>query len=214
MTTTYQKNGHIHGHYNPVRGGIFDRIGRDAASLFWIQNGYQIKDHDRDEQQRLVWQNTDLRVLKENKFINIEAAAKRANLFRYVRQGVDVETRKFKMTRPDEKSFVCMCDYINVSGVKTHGDEMLIIPMECLVAAQKDCGETYDGQRDVARHSGFSMPDHGCHRVRKRCIQGMMQTGEIEDFYRVPYEYVVHYRKNENGRYVLLHNSERKIKNG
>jgi len=214
MSTTYQKSGHIHGHYNSARGSIFDKIGRDAAVNFWTQAGWIVKDHDRDINDELLWKNTDLRIHKENKFINIEAATKRANLFRFVRMGVDVETRKLKMTRHDEKSFVCMSDYIKLNGNRTYGDEMLIIPMECLVAAQRDCGETFDGQRDVRKHPEFSMPAHGCHRVRKRCIEGMMQTGEVEDFYRVPYEYVVHYRKDETGRYSLLHNAERKMNNG
>ena len=211
--STYQKNGHLHGHFNSYRNSIFDKLGREAAIDFWKQFGWEAQVNDRDESDNLLYNNTDLKVCKQNKFINIEAASKRANLFRFVRDGVDIETRKLKMTKTGQKSFVCMSDYIK-NPVYKSGTEMLLVPMECLIAAQNDCGDSYKGQRDIESSSNFIMPEHGCHRVRKRCYEGIQQTGHAEDFYRIPYAYVAHYRRNDAGLYEQLHKPERKLNNG
>jgi hypothetical protein len=55
------------------------------------------------------------------------------------------------------------------------------------------------------------MPEHGCHRVRKNCGSGYHQTGAPEDFYRVPYDYISHFRKNETGDYILISRPSKKI---
>lgn len=214
MSTTYTKNGHIHGHYNPVRGGMFDQLGKDLACSFWEQHGWTSHTHDRNENNELLWQNTDLRMTINGTFLNIEAAVKRDNLWKFIRSGVDVETRKLKYVKEGERAFVAMADYRMDYGKAVGGDNMLLIPMECLVAAQRDCGDQYQGMGDIRPSSGFQMPEHGCVRVRKRCRSGYGQTGEAEDFYRVPYEYVAHYRRDASGRYVKIKSPERKLING
>ena len=191
MTTTYVKNGHIHGRFNSVRFGRYDQLGRDLAIAFWNQKGWQAETHDRGENDELLWQNTDLRMNRNDRFINIEAAVKRDSLWKYVHCGVDIETRKLKYIKEGERAFVAMSDYMEANSVVSGGANMLLVPMECLMAAQRDCGKDYLGQGDVLSSQKFNMPEHGCHRVRKRCRRGYGQTGEAEDFYRIPYEYEI-----------------------
>lgn len=214
MGTTYLKDGHLHGRFNPTRFGRYDQLGRDLAIVFWGQKGWAAETHDRGSNDELLWQNTDLRMTQNGRFLNIEAAVKRADLWRFVHAGVDVETRKLKYIKDGERAFVAMSDYSDLNGVVSGGINILLIPMECLVAAQRDCGSNYLGQGDVLSARGFEMPEHGCHRVRKRCKRGLGQTGEAEDFYRIPYEYVAHYRKDAQGTYRPISLPERKLNNG
>jgi len=214
MSTTYIKDGHVHGRFNPTRFGRYDQLGRDLAITFWNQKGWVAETHDRDQNNKLLWQNTDLRVTQNDRFINIEAAVKRDNLWKFVHSGVDVETRKLKYVKQGERAFVSMGDYLEIDSMVSGGSNMLLIPMDCLVAAQKDCGKEYLGQGSVLSSASFDMPEHGCHRVRKRCKRGFGQTGEAEDFYRIPYEYVAHYKRDSSGTYQPISVPERKLTNG
>ena len=119
-----------------------------------------------------------------------------------------------KYRREGERAFVAMCDYHYDGEVAVAGREMLLIPMECLEAAQNDCGANYKGMGSISSSYDFAMPDHGCHRVRKKCSSGLNQDGSIEDFYRIPYDYVAHYRKNDEGNYKLVSKPTWRIING
>jgi len=197
MSTTYTKNGHIHGHFNPGRHEKYDKKGRDYLTDFFKNKLWDVSDYDRDED-GFKYDRPDLVATKEGKKIFAEAAIKSSGLWKYIKpgnpnNGVDVETRKLKYFKVGDRSFVGMSN--------DEGEQLLLIPMECLAAAQKDCGDQFKGHM-VPSSENFVMPDHGCHRVRKKCRNGYNQTGEPEDFYRIPYEYTHHYRK-ENGKYIL-----------
>lgn len=212
--STYNKNGHIHGTFDRARHTKFEHIGRNASVVFWEQKGWNVIQNDIDDEGDVIKNCTDLIIEKNGKKILMEAATKRGDLFRYIKDGVDVETRKLKYKREGVQAFVAMCDYMMVDGVAVEGNEMLIIPMECLEVAQRDCGENYRGQGRVPSSVEFVMPEHGCHRVRKRCVNGFNQVGRAEDFYRIPYDYIAHYRKNEDGNYNLISKPNWRIKNG
>ena len=211
---TYTKNGQLHGIFDSQRHSKFEHIGRDAVIYFWESKGWKTYTNDIDESGNVVKNRADLKVEMNNRQMLMEAATKRNNLFSYIKSGVDVETRKLKYRREGERAFVAMCDY-GFDGVNAvAGNEMLLIPMECLEAAQNDCGNNYKGMGSVSSSYNFSMPDHSCHRVRKRCSKGLNQDGSVEDFYRIPYEYVAHYRKNEDGNYKLISKPIWRIKDG
>lgn len=213
--STYIKNGHIHGYFNSQRNCKFEHIGRNALIQFWSDKGGSVKVNDKDENGELIKNCADLLVEYKSQTILMEAATKRSDLFKYIESGVDVETRKLKYYREGQKGFVGMCDYfLDESGNAICGNEMLLIPMECLLYAQKDCGDYYKGQGSVKSSSQFIMPDHGCHRVRKQCRNGYKQTGSVEDFYRIPLGYVAHYRKNEKDNYNLVRKPIWRIENG
>jgi hypothetical protein len=204
MSTTYIKDSQIHGRYNHVRGELFDNLGKDMASLFWEQFGWMSCFHDRGSDGELLWHHTDLRMIKDTQVINVEAAVKRDGLWKYIESGIDIETRKLKYSKKGERAFISMGDYHSHVDCVSMGDNMLLIPMDCLVAAQKHCGDNYKGLGDVPSSEGFIMPLHGCYRIRKRCRGGVSQSGEIEDFYRIPYIYTAHYRKSDDGMYTKV----------
>jgi hypothetical protein len=199
---TYNKKGHIHGKFDQTRWNTYDGIGRNNAKEFWEQKGWDIGDYDKSEDGDLRYDHTDLRATKGKSELYVEAAVKRSDLWKYAKEGVDIETRKLKYVKEGNKAVVNMSD--------ESGDQMMVIPMECLKAAQDSCGDEFKGQGGVLTSDGFEMPDHGCHRVRKRCRKGVGQTGEPEDFYRIPYEYVAHYRKI-GGKYEMIHKPTKKV---
>lgn len=202
---TYTKNGQLHGIFDKMRHSKFEHVGRNAVKSFWESKGWLVFENDLDESGDVVKNRADLRIELNGKHILMEAATKRHNLFSYINSGIDVETRKLKYRRDGEKAFVAMCDYFYDHAKNAYaGNEMLLIPMECLEAAQNDCGKEYQGMGTISSSHNFSMPEHGCHRVRKKCAQGLNQDGKAEDFYRIPYGYVAHYRKNEQGHYQLI----------
>jgi len=213
--STYEKNGHIHGSFDVIRHGKFEHVGREAVAMFWKSKDWSVFDNDIDENGEVIKNRADLRIEFNDKVILMEAATKRHDLFRYAKSGVDVETRKLKYRREGQKAFVAMCDYhLDDNRNAYFGNEMLIIPMECLELAQRDCGSEFKGMGSVGSSFRFVMPDHGCHRVRKKCEKGYRQNGMAEDFYRIPYEYIVHYRKNEEGYYQLISKPIWSAKNG
>ena len=127
---TYFKDGHLHGYFNKTRNDSFEEIGRIAAIKFLEQKKYKVNTFDRDEKENIIWKNTDLIATKDNETLHIEASAKRWDLFRYVKEGVDVETRKLKYLQDDIKSYILMCSYIQADNNKfSCGDELLVIPM-------------------------------------------------------------------------------------
>lgn len=210
--TTYQKNGHLHGKFHEDRNSKFEKIGRYAAMDFSKQKGFEVENYDRDKEGVLLWDRTDLIITDGKVQIHLEAATKRSNLFSYIYDGVDIETRKLKYLRKNIKSFVAMCDYVvDKSNNFVAGKEMLIIPMNCLQVAQDDCKDEFAGQGAVSHSQKFQMPLHGCHRVRKKCSQGYKQVGDLEDFYRIPYSYIAHFRKDNLGHYIQISKPTKRI---
>ena len=206
--TTYVKQGHIHGSFNRSRFNKYDGIGRSNAQAFWEGKQWTIGDYDKEEgSEEVQFDHTDQVATNGKSEVYVEAAVKQSDLFKYIKggnpdSGVDVETRKLKYIKDGKKAVVCMSDET--------GDQMLVIPMECLAVAQQACGSNFKGQGGVLTSADFKMPEHGCHRVRKRCRRGYEQSGEAEDFYRIPYEYVARYRKI-NGKYEMIHKPTKKV---
>ena len=201
---TYFKDGHLHSYFNKTRNDRFEEIGRIAAIKFLEQKKYKVNTFDRDEKENIIWKNTDLIATKDNETLHIEASAKRWDLFRYVKEGVDVETRKLKYLQDDIKSYILMCSYIQADNNKfSCGDELLVIPMICLKMAQESCGEEFYGH-GVLSSEKFVEPEHGCIRVRKKCKKGLGQSNTIEDFYRIPYKYISHYKVTDNDKYEKI----------
>lgn len=188
--STYTRSGHIHGHYNAGRGGKYDGKGRQHAREFLGQLGYSVEDYDKDATGKTIYTNPDLKATKQQedgteKVVLVEAAVKRASLWKYVKDGVDVESRKLKYIS-GQTTYIAMSD--------DDGENMLLIPMEWLQQAQQSCGDEFYGQKTPGSEN-FQMPEHGCHRVRKLISQGYNQSGSVEDFYRIPYNKCKHFRK-------------------
>ena len=186
--TTYKRGNSIYGHFSPQRQKEMEAIGRDNAKLYFEQLGAVVSANDVDENGKLDYNKPDLKAITKKSCIFIEAATKGDDIWKYIYQGVDVEKRKLKYG--DMLLFMS----------KKDGTEAVIIPGKCLRLAQDSCGEEYFGQ-GVTTSENFVMPEHRCHRVRKRCRQPNGNYA-VEDFYRIPYEYVLHLKK-ENGRYKV-----------
>lgn len=201
--STYTKKGHIHGNFNLNRFSKYDGIGRANTSKFWGAYGWTLKDNDKNADDSVKFDCTDQIAVKEQNTICVESAIKREKLWQWIKDGVDVETRKLKYVKMGTKAYVCMST--------ESGDQYLIIPMKCLQMAQDSCGDSYQGHR-ISSSPCFEMPEHGCHRVRKHCRQGYEQSGELEDFYRIPYKYVAHY-KTVNGKLKMVHKPEKDVYN-
>jgi hypothetical protein len=205
---TYTRKGHIHGRFDQGRFDEFDGVGRANSREFWEANGWEVAVNDRDENGKTVYSNTDLRATKGKKTVYVESAVKSPDLWKWIKGGspdfgVDVETRKLKYTANGEA-------YVDMTNGKQN-DERLVIPMDCLKAAQKSCGEEFKGHGRHTSSPGFVMPEHGCHRVRKYCRKGLNQTGEAEDFYRIPVEYVARYKKDSSGEWKCVQKPTKKI---
>jgi len=197
------KNGHIHGSFSQTRFKKYDGIGRANTSKFWESKGWEIKDYDKDNDDKVQFDRTDQIAFKGQQTVYVESAIKSSKLWKWIKDGVDVETRKLKYVKLGNKAYVSMST--------EDGDQFLIIPMKCLKMAQDDCGNDFYGHR-IPSSSGFKMPEHGCHRVRKHCRQGFDQSGEPEDFYRIPYKYVAHY-ETVDGELKMVHKPEQDVYN-
>lgn len=196
----YSKNGRLHSRFNKDRASRYDGAGRQHTSDFWKAYNWSVSDHDKEISGEIIFNNCDQVATQEGrKPIYVESAIKSTRLWKWIKDGVDVEDRKLKYFREDEDVFVCMSN--------DEGNEMLVIPMKGLQLAEDDCNG-YAGHGGILSSDGFVMPEHGCHRVRKRCNKGYQQTGEVEDFYRIPYKYIRHY-KLENGEWKLIHKPEK-----
>ena len=196
----YSKNGRLHSHFNQSRADKYDDLGRRHTSDFWQAHNWTVADHDKEISGQIIFNNCDQIATQDGrKPIYVESAVKSTRLWKWIKDGVDVEDRKLKYFREGEEVFICMSN--------DEGDEMLVIPMKGLQMAEDDCDNQWYGHGGVLSSEGFTMPEHGCHRVRKRCRRGYQQTGEIEDFYRIPYKYIRHY-KLQNGGWKLVHKPE------
>ena len=183
IMNTYTKNGHLHGKINHERLAYFDIIGRDAARNFFTQKGWTASTNDRDDQGNLVFSRTDLKVLRNNTELHIEAATKRSNIFKFIYQGVDIETRKLKYFTENQNAFISMCDYYGEKPNFHCGNELLLIHCKYLFLADKNLSE--------------------CKRIEKNCKNGLNQTGDLESFYRIPYKFLWHFNKDHSGLYKL-----------
>ena len=202
--STYTRKGHIHGNFNRNRFTKYDGVGRSNTAKFWVQQGWEIKDYDKDEgSDDVQFDRTDQIATKGKKTVYVESAIKSPRLWKFAVDGVDVETRKLKYVKLGEVSYVDMST--------DEGDQHMLIPMKCLQMAQDDCGSSFYGQGTIST-ADFEMPEHGCHRVRKRCRQGYEQTGELEDFYRIPYKYVAHYKMVDD-KMKMVHKPEKDVYN-
>lgn len=208
MNTYRGEDGQLHDKYRAGRGQKFDGPGKLAARLFWEQRGWVVSDFDIGSDGVHQWKRTDLLMTKADKVMYIEAEIKAHEIWHHVYQGVDVTSRKKKY-----------CEYISSGcsawvmmfqgagrcdehGKAVVGNNLLFIPMECLQAAEEDCGTEYKGHGKVLTTAGFVMPEHECHRVRKWCYNEGEWTKN--DFYRIPLQYCVQYaRASENDPWRL-----------
>lgn len=200
--STYSKNGAISGRFDKTRHDEYDTLGKKNAKCFFESKGYKLIPNDKDEKGDTIYDRTDLLAIVESDQsvkIPIECSVKRTDLWRYIFEGVDIEFRKEKY---GEYGYNCMSN--------DDGSEILLIPLLCVKMAVKSCGDNYKGGRGVNDSSGFLMPEHGCHRVRKPCYKGKGQTGSVEDFTRTPYKYIYHFKKHKN-IYNLEHEPEDKL---
>jgi len=200
---TYIKKGIKSSHFNKERHEIYDSLGRKNAKKFFKTKGFTLKTNDKDIEGNLIYYKTDLIAVKDtdsNVVFPLECSIKRTDLWHYIFSGVDVELRKEKY---GENGYNCMSN--------NEATEVLIIPLKYVSLAIKSCGIEYaGGGRGVKDSPNFIMPKHGCHRVRKKCIKGVAQTGEEEDFARIPYKYIYHFKKSGKG-YILYHKPKYKL---
>lgn len=177
--STYNKNGMIMAKFIPSRSQAFDNKGKQLAIKFFQLKGGIPSVNDLDENQNHDYTKTDIKVLfpKTNKTIYIEAEVKSEKNWQFIDQGIDIPIRKLKYAEQHEED-----GYFFM--VKNDESEVLLIPMKCLVMASRDCGDNFLGQGVIMTSSGFIMPEHGCHRVRKLC--NTVNRRGIEDFIRIP----------------------------
>jgi hypothetical protein len=213
MDGIYERNGQKHSNFNSGRFEKYDQQGRDNLSQFFTYKGGKVKINDRKKDGTTDYTKADMLVEMGGHTWEAEAAVKSDSLWKFIKDGVDIETRKFKYLKNNNRRAVLVMS-------NSSNTELLVIPMECLLAAQNSCGKEYKGHRgrkgNVLNSEGFVMPPHGCHRVRKMCSDSYTGVTE-EDFFRIPYKYVSHYKVIKPGvQYELIQASSwaNRSKNG
>ena len=210
MIGTYETDdGKIQGYFDEDRHDEFDVLGRENSCHFWSWRGGLVKDNDIING-KIDYTRTDQVVEIENEIIYVECAVKRNKHWGSFRQdGVDIETRKLKYSYVGQKSCVTMSNNLS--------NQIANIPLKLLKLAADDCGREYQVQinpdRPIIKKSpNFIMPAHGCHRIRKWCQDPKSKIWTIEDFFRIPYEYIWRYERIEN-HYIIMDKPSRRISN-
>ena len=198
---TYQKNGMLHGKFNFIRNQQYDAVGKTLVNCFFNQFGFEVQENDLDQSGKRIYENPDLKVTSPEKSFFIEAEIKSDKNWKYIYDGVDIPSRKYKYAVQTEgKGFFFMG--------KEDLSELLLIKMLDVRRAVDDCGSNYCGQTSnfgfVPSSPEFVMPEHGCHRVRKFCKDKYGIT--LEDFVRIPYKNILHYKLSENKKYIQIKN--------
>ena len=203
--SVYIRDGRIRNHFNEERCKVFDPIGKNATKDFCAELSFDCcDDFDVDENNVHDHSKPDLRAKKNDCLYYFEAESKRfENMHRYVRGGgqIDILERKAKYAVRAEgvhNRFVSMCDYQEspCRSNKWAGNYMALVPLETLLLAEDHCGKEYLGHR-CRSSEGFVSPEHGCIRLRKPPECGMHQNGKIEDFFRIPYDFLYFYERDE-----------------
>ncbi len=200
--STYTKKGFIYSNFNKDRFDVFDDLGRQAATSYFEQLGYQVSVNDKSNDGSIIYKNTDLIAIKGKTTIFIEAETKRSSLMeKFVLPknkldaggSVDLMYRKLNVCKPNTMTCFSMCDYIEESdNIKTRGENLLIIPGELLIKA---------------KDNGYNEGDFP-HLIRKTCAKGFKQTGTVEDAIRIPYKYIYHL-KLVDGKYIMVHSPKK-----
>lgn len=184
--STYEKDGMLMAKFNPSRSDAFDNKGKQLAIKFFGLRGGKPEINDKDENNKHDYTKPDIRVHfpLQNKTIYVEAEVKSEKNWAFIENGIDIPIRKLKYAEQHaHDGFFFM--------VKNDESEVLLIPMKLLLMASQDCGKEFLGQGSIMTSSGFVMPEHGCHRVRKLC--NTVYRRGIEDFVRIPVKHVYRY---------------------
>jgi hypothetical protein len=184
--STYNKNGMIMAKFNLSRSDAFDEKGKKLAFKFFSKRGGLPSINDKDDNDNHDYSKTDIKVFfpEKNITIFVEAEVKSERNWEFISSGVDIPIRKIKYALKHEKNGLFFM-------VKNDELEVLLIPMKLFTMAFNDCGDDYIGQGSVLTSTNFSMPEHGCHRVRKFC--NTVNRRGIEDFIRIPLRHVYRY---------------------
>ena len=184
--STYEKDGKLMAKFNSSRSDAFDNKGKQLAMKFFKMLGGESYINDVDENNEHDYTKPDIRVFfpLKNKTIYVEAEVKSEKNWAFIESGIDIPIRKLKYAEKHTKDgFFFM--------VKNDESEVLLIPMKYLLMASNDCGKEFLGMGIIMTSSGFVMPDHECHRVRKLC--NTVNRRGVEDFVRIPVRHVYRY---------------------
>jgi hypothetical protein len=183
---TYIKDNRLHSHFSKTRQSSKEHIGIDFVSSWLKVKHFDVSKNDRTKSGDLNPSATDLKATKNNLEIDIEVEVKSDKIWHYILQGIDIPSRKGKyLQNPNFVHFM----------VKEDKTEFLMTPGIYLELANQCVG--FKGQGSIKDSSDFSMPTHECHIVRKFC--NAFSYHEVNDFFRIPYRYTFHYKKEENG---------------
>lgn len=196
---SYKKGHHLHANFSKADHEAYDSLGRSFADDFFSSFGWKVKNFDLSEENKVDYNRPDLMCTRKNsKDILVEVGVKDQKLWKFTSEGIDVEARKLKYVKNFKDVFLFLA--------RSDGQEHFIIPMWLLELAQDSCGVEYFGHpgrfRSVKTSENFSMPSHGCCRVRKWCQRG--SSWIEDDFYRIPKKYAFHYVKKEERKYSLV----------
>lgn len=199
--STYSKNGMIHGRFNPIRNGKYDDLGKKFATLFFEAQGGIVSENDLDAKGNRLFENPDIKVefphLNKTMFVEVEIKSNKN--WSYIFSGIDIPARKLKYSiATKSQGFFFMG--------KEDCQELMLISMKHMQNAADDCGDAFLGQSSkwgqINTSESFVIPKHECYRVRKHCFSEGSVT--VEDFFRIPYKYSLHYSLNENKTFLRI----------
>jgi hypothetical protein len=186
-TGTYKRGVSEHARYSQERHDKYDDMGRQRAKEFLTQEGYTVRDNDKDAEGKTIYVNTDQVGFRGSEILFADAEVKSEKNWAFIRRGVDVPDRKRKYYKEGVDSVVIMSN--------EQGTELLVIPLLLIELACRDCENMYAGRGEILSTSNFEMPVHGCHRIKKKCWCPTNKRWTNETFACIPFKYVKAYEK-------------------
>lgn len=195
--TEFYKNGNLHSRFDQNRQSKYEHIGHEVVIDFMQNLGYTIKENDKRNDGSVNYDVCDFLAIKPN-FITkeIEVETKSNKDWIYTAEEIDIPFRKKKYIfnkRNDQNVFSLIL-------VKEDKAQFYLIPERVFRLTVNDC-VGFKGLHKVKNSVDFYMPHHGCHVVRKACLS-LDGSYEINDFFRIPSQYVYHYILKD-GRYII-----------
>jgi len=172
--STYRKHGYQHSRFNLERSNTYDSLGRSFGREFLEQYKYNVEDIDSIPS----LPRPDLWVKKRNEEYEVEVEIKGNDIWHFHKKGLDIPYRK--------SNFIWSVDIKHRFHlmIKEDGTEVLITSM-----GWEKCAKNHE---------------HGCFIHLKSCRAFNGKGRENNDFMRIPYRFLRHFRRTHDNLFTLI----------